>query len=89
MTAVPENGEASGAGAGLEGTARSFVPRVRELARSMEAAGRLDEELVEAMEAAGLFSVVVPRRWGGGGLGPHELNAWWRSSALPIAPPPG
>ena len=51
-----------------------FVPRIRELARQMELARRLDDDLVEDMDAAGLFSVVVPKRWGGAGLGPHELN---------------
>ncbi|WP_099021564.1 acyl-CoA dehydrogenase family protein [Mycolicibacterium palauense] len=58
----------------LVDAARGFVPRIRQLARQMELAGRLDEELVDDMEAAGLFSVVVPKRWGGAGLGPHELN---------------
>ena len=58
----------------LADVARGFVPRIRKLARQMELAGRLDDELVEEMDAAGLFSVVVPKRWGGAGLGPHELN---------------
>jgi 3-hydroxy-9,10-secoandrosta-1,3,5(10)-triene-9,17-dione monooxygenase len=58
----------------LEKAARGFVPRIRDLARQMELAGRLDDDLVEDMEAAGLFSVIVPQRWGGAGLGPHELN---------------
>ena len=57
-----------------EAAARAFVPRIRELARQMELARRMDDELVEPMDAAGLFSVVVPKRWGGPGLGPHELN---------------
>jgi 3-hydroxy-9,10-secoandrosta-1,3,5(10)-triene-9,17-dione monooxygenase len=64
----------SAPGAPLEKAARAFVPRIRELARQMEVACRLDDGLVEDMEAAGLFSVVVPKRWGGLGLGPHELN---------------
>lgn len=55
-------------------TAERFVPRIRELARRMEVDRRLDESLVEDLEAAGLFSVVVPKRWGGAGCGPHELN---------------
>jgi alkylation response protein AidB-like acyl-CoA dehydrogenase len=66
--------EDSGPGATLEEAARGFVPRIRELARQMEVARRLDDDLVAKMEAAGLFSVVVPKRWGGAGLGPHELN---------------
>src|SRR5215472_12864948 len=64
----------SAGAAALEEAARGFVPRIRELARQMELARRLDDELVEDMDAAGLFSVVVPKRWGGAGLGPHELN---------------
>jgi alkylation response protein AidB-like acyl-CoA dehydrogenase len=40
----------------------------------MEIARRLDDDLVADMDAAGLFSILVPRRWGGAGLGPVELN---------------
>ena len=54
--------------------ARACAPRIRERARSMELARRLDDDLVEEMDAAGLFSVVVPKVWGGAGLGPRELN---------------
>jgi alkylation response protein AidB-like acyl-CoA dehydrogenase len=69
----------SSAGSPAPGTspadvARGFVPRIRDLARQMELDRKLDDELVEDMEAAGLFSVIVPKRWGGAGLGPHELN---------------
>ena len=66
--------DASAPRSSLADAARGFVPRIRELARQMELARRLDDDLVEDMEAAGLFSVVVPKRWGGAGLGPHELN---------------
>ena len=62
------------AGERLAAAAHALVPRIRQRARAMEAAGRLDDALVDDMEAAGLFSVVVPGRWGGAGLGPHELN---------------
>ncbi len=58
----------------LAEVARKFVPRIRELAHQMEQARRLDDALVEEMDASGLFSVIVPKRWGGAGLGPHELN---------------
>jgi alkylation response protein AidB-like acyl-CoA dehydrogenase len=64
----------SAGAAALEEAARGFVPRIRQLARQMEVARRLDDDLVEDMDSAGLFSVVVPKRWGGAGLGPHELN---------------
>jgi len=58
----------------LAEVASQFLPRIRDLARKMELDRRLDDDLVEDMEAAGLFSVIVPKRWGGAGLGPHELN---------------
>lgn len=66
--------DASSPRSSLADAARAFVPTIRQLARQMELARRLDDDLVEAMDAAGLFSVVVPKRWGGAGLGPHELN---------------
>lgn len=59
----------------LADVARDFVPRIRDHAREMELARRLDDELVADMDAAGLFSVLVPRRWDGAGLGPRDLNA--------------
>lgn len=59
----------------LAGVARDFVPRIRERARDMELARRLDDELVADMDEAGLFSLLVPRRWGGAGLGPRDVNA--------------
>jgi len=58
----------------LFAAAERFVPRIRELAPRMRAERRLDDALVEDMECAGLFSVIVPKRWGGAGLGPHEAN---------------
>lgn len=61
--------------ASLRDVARGFVPRIRDLARQMELNRKLDDALVEDMDAAGLFSVIVPRRWGGAGQGPHEVNA--------------
>jgi alkylation response protein AidB-like acyl-CoA dehydrogenase len=54
--------------------AQYFVPEIRRRALKMERARRLADALVDAMDAAGLFSVVVPKRWGGAGLGPHEIN---------------
>jgi alkylation response protein AidB-like acyl-CoA dehydrogenase len=58
----------------LYAAAEAFVPRIRELAPRMHAERRLDDTLIEDMERAGLFSVIVPKRWGGSGLGPHEAN---------------
>jgi alkylation response protein AidB-like acyl-CoA dehydrogenase len=54
--------------------AEGFVPEIRRRALKMERARRLDDDLVDAMDAAGLFSVIVPKRWGGAGLGPREVN---------------
>ncbi len=54
--------------------AESFLPRIREIAPRMQTERRLDDALIEDMERAGLFSVIVPKRWGGSGLGPHEAN---------------
>lgn len=52
--------------------ARSFVPRIAELAPRMRKDRKLDDGLIDDMERAGLFSLLVPKRWGGAGLGPHE-----------------
>jgi hypothetical protein len=43
----------------LYATAQEFVPEIRRRALKMERACRLDDDLVDAMDAAGLFSVVV------------------------------
>ena len=74
VTIVDRVSRADAPGAALAGTARGLVPRIRALAREMELARRVDDDLVDDMDAAGLFSVIVPKRWGGAGLGPHELN---------------
>ena len=51
--------------------AEGFVPEIRRRALKMERSRRLDDDLVDAMDAAGLFSVIVPKLWGGAGLGPR------------------
>lgn len=58
----------------LEEAAAEMVPRLRALSRQMELDRHLDDKLVHDMDQAGLFSVVVPKKWGGAGLGAHELN---------------
>lgn len=68
-------GESLDAGEALLERARDFVPRIKELARTMEQNRRLDDELINAMDDAGLFSIITPKRWGGAGLGPRELAA--------------
>jgi 3-hydroxy-9,10-secoandrosta-1,3,5(10)-triene-9,17-dione monooxygenase len=55
-------------------SAAGFVPEIRRRALKMERARRLDDDLIDALDAAGLFSVIVPKRWGGAGLGPREVN---------------
>ncbi len=67
MTAV-ENAER------LFEAARSFVPTIRDRARAMEKARRLDDDLIEAMDEAKIFSALVPTRFGGLGLGPREVH---------------
>src|ERR1700730_1385554 len=62
--------------------AEGFVPEIRRRALKMERARRLDDDLVDAMDAAGLFSVIVPKRWGGAGLGPREVNEVNRVSEI-------
>src|SRR5690348_11132640 len=54
--------------------ARALVPRIRALASRKENNRRLHDELIEDMEKAGLFSILVPKRYGGAGLGPREVN---------------
>jgi 3-hydroxy-9,10-secoandrosta-1,3,5(10)-triene-9,17-dione monooxygenase len=74
VTIVDRVSSADAPAASLADTARGYVPRIRALARQMELARRLDDALVDDMDAAGLFSVIVSKRWGGAGLGPHQLN---------------
>ena len=74
MTVTDAMCDESAAASRLTEAARHVVPRVRERAREMELARRLDDDLVADMDAAGLFSILVPRCWGGPGLGTHELN---------------
>src|SRR5688500_8166460 len=45
--------------------ARPLIPRIREAAADIEAARRLPFEIVEALRAAGLFHIGVPRSLGG------------------------
>jgi alkylation response protein AidB-like acyl-CoA dehydrogenase len=54
--------------------ARSFVPEIQNTARAMNEAGRLDNYLVDRLEGAGLFSLLVPKLWGGHGLGLREAH---------------
>jgi len=53
----------------LYARARTFQPRIAALAPHMEKARQLDADLIASLDEAGLFSVMVPRRWGGAGLG--------------------
>lgn len=54
--------------------ATALVPEIRKRARHMNENGRLDDDLLDRMQEAGLLSIMVPRRWGGAGLGLHETH---------------
>lgn len=49
--------------------ARALTPLIRERARDAEIARRPLDEVIEAVRETGLFSIMVPRRYGG-----HELD---------------
>jgi alkylation response protein AidB-like acyl-CoA dehydrogenase len=75
MQMTPLNAADAAVARRLREAALGLAPRIRELAPRMRADRKLDDELVEDMEQAGLFSILVPKRWGGAGLGPLEANA--------------
>lgn len=54
--------------------ARALQPRIAALAPQMERAGRIDPDLMRDIDAAGLTGVMVPRRFGGAGLGLAEAT---------------
>jgi len=54
------------AGDDVRGSAAALAPRVRELADETERGRRLPQELVDAFAHAGIFRMLVPRRFGGG-----------------------
>lgn len=68
------NGSAPEALESLIQAARNFVPAIQAKALEMESARRLDGELIAAMNDAGLFSILVPKSYGGSGLGLRDLN---------------
>jgi 3-hydroxy-9,10-secoandrosta-1,3,5(10)-triene-9,17-dione monooxygenase len=49
----------------LVARAAAMVPDLRERARAAEDAGRIPDETIEDLQAAGLFRAVVPKRFGG------------------------
>lgn len=51
---------------------RALLPSIAAAAPAMERAGRLDDRLVEDLDQAGVFSIMVSRKWGGLGLGLRE-----------------
>jgi 3-hydroxy-9,10-secoandrosta-1,3,5(10)-triene-9,17-dione monooxygenase len=53
----------------LVARAAAMVPDLRERARAAEDAGRIPDETIEDLQAAGLFRAVVPTRFGG-----HEVD---------------
>jgi 3-hydroxy-9,10-secoandrosta-1,3,5(10)-triene-9,17-dione monooxygenase len=52
----------------------ALQPKIAARALSMERAGRLDDELVDELDATGVFAMMVSRRWGGGGFGMAEAS---------------
>lgn len=52
--------------------ALKLQPEIRARALKMERAARLDDDLIDALDEAGVFSLLVPKRWGGPGLGMAE-----------------
>jgi 3-hydroxy-9,10-secoandrosta-1,3,5(10)-triene-9,17-dione monooxygenase len=51
--------------------ARALAPRLAQRAAQADAEGRISREIVAEIEAAGLFRVLQPRRWGGSELDPR------------------
>jgi len=51
----------------------SLVPTIRSHAQASEEARRVATEVIDAAVDAGLFSALVPARWGGQGLGLRDL----------------
>jgi len=47
----------------------ALAPLVRERAREAEAAGRVTDDVMAALEETGVFRALTPRRWSGMGLG--------------------
>lgn len=50
--------------------ARSLAPQIRAAANAIEQGRRLTPEIVQAMKAAGIFGMTMPREWGGPELDP-------------------
>lgn len=60
-----ESGEATPAHIDVVAGAEALIPVLRERAAQTSAAARLPDETVADMDAAGLFSMTIPRRYGG------------------------
>lgn len=57
------------------GLTESFISQIRTRAPAMYSAGRLDHDLIESMDEAGLYSLLVPARFGGRAVHPSEANS--------------
>lgn len=51
--------------------ARALVPKIRERQQETAKLGKLPEETIEAMQKAGFFRIMQPKRYGGYELPPH------------------
>jgi 3-hydroxy-9,10-secoandrosta-1,3,5(10)-triene-9,17-dione monooxygenase len=66
MNASPAKAQAQSSADDIVSRARSFVPRLREAQAEIDRLARIPDELVEALEQAGLYSLTIPRAYGGG-----------------------
>ncbi len=58
-------------GAAILAAVRAMVPSVRERSGEIESGRRVPDDLVDAMKAAGVFRMAMPRSWGG-----PEADLW-------------
>ena len=57
----------------FETAARELAPRIRTLAEETERARRVPDEIVAALARAGIFRMLVPRRYGGAEVDPAAM----------------
>jgi len=64
-TALPRMRDRDEAGDALLSALNDLVPALRDRARAAEEAGRIPDETIRALQEAGMFRAVVPKRYGG------------------------
>jgi 3-hydroxy-9,10-secoandrosta-1,3,5(10)-triene-9,17-dione monooxygenase len=65
MTASLAKAQAQSSADEIVARARSFVPRLREAQADIDRLARIPDELVEDLERAGIYSLTIPRAYGG------------------------